>query len=290
VSNFFGLGGHTGGETCLPIPNRTRLPPRADGTASARAWESRSPPGFLFFLIVGTPKKEERLKKVDFFEHQFFITDKIFTPRPETEILVEVAVDYLKDYFYSPNFKRKEVFCVADAGTGSGCIIISIFKKLEKILKAFEIRHSFVGTDIDKDALKLAKYNSKIIGANVSFICGDLLAPIKKADFVVSNPPYVSLKVKDKIKVNDPPHTIFGGEIGCEKILEIIKQASFILPSGGFIFLEVGYDDLKFFGLPELGKIYKEKIFSFAEKMKFKIFPPIKDYNKIERIVVMQKM
>lgn len=235
-------------------------------------------------------KKKETLKKVDFFEHQFFITDKIFTPRPETEILVEVAVDYIKNYFYSPNFKREGVFCVADAGTGSGCIIISIFKKLEKIMKAFEVRYSFVGTDIDKAALKLAKYNSKIIGADVSFVCGNFLLPIKKADFIVSNPPYVSLKVKDKIKVDDPPHTIFGGEIGCEKILEIIKQASFVLPSGGFIFLEVGYDDLKFFGLSELGKIYKEKIFSFAEKMKFKIFPPIKDYNKIERIVVMQKL
>jgi len=235
-------------------------------------------------------KKKETLKKVDFFEHQFFITDKIFTPRPETEILVEVAVDYIKNYFYSPNFKRKGVFCVADAGTGSGCIIISIFKKLEKIMKAFKVRYSFVGIDIDKAALKLAKYNSKIIGADVSFVCGNFLLPIKKADFIVSNPPYVSLKVKDKIKVDDPPHTIFGGEIGCEKILEIIKQASFVLPSGGFIFLEVGYDDLKFFGLSELGKIYKEKIFSFAEKMKFKIFPPIKDYNKIERIVVMQKL
>jgi len=230
---------------------------------------------------------EQNLKKVDFFKYQFFINKKTFVPRPETEILVEVFVDYFKNYLYSPI--REKFVSVVDVGTGSGCIIISIFKEVEKILKAFEIRHIFVGIDIDKDVLKLANYNSKVIGANIHFVCGDLLSPIRRANFIVSNPPYVSLKVKDKIKVDDPPHTIFGGEIGCEKILEIIKQASFILSPGGFIFLEVGYDDLKFFGLSELGKIYKEKIFSLSEGMKFKVFPPIKDYNKIERVVVMQK-
>jgi release factor glutamine methyltransferase len=211
-------------------------------------------------------------------------------PRPETEILVEVFVDYFKNLIYSPNSIREKFFSVVDVGTGSGCIIISIFKEVERLLKAFEIKHVFVGIDIDKDVLKLANYNSKVIGANIHFVRGNLLSPVRRANFIVSNPPYVSLKVKDKIKVDDPPHTIFGGEIGCEKIIEIVRQASFVLPSGGFIFLEVGYDDLKFFGLSELGKIYKEKIFSFAEKMKFKIFPPIKDYNKIERIVVMQKL
>lgn len=228
-------------------------------------------------------------KKVFFFEDYFLAPDYVFQPRPETELLVETAIEHIKEYIYKISKTKKDKFILVDVGTGSGCIIISIYKKIEKLLNYLGIPYKMIGIDIDMKTLKIAVHNSKTLNSRVDFVLGNLLEPIKKADFIVSNPPYVSLKVKDKITVPDPPHTIFGGEKGYEIILKLIIQAYSALKENGLLIIEVGYDDLKFFDLEELKNEYKKEIFSFAKNLGLKIFPPVKDYNKLERILIFQK-
>lgn len=228
-------------------------------------------------------------KKVFFFEDYFLAPEYVFQPRPETELLVEIAIEHIKKYLYKISKPKKEKFILADVGTGTGCIIISIYKKIEKLLNNLEIPYKMIGIDIDMKTLKIAVHNSKILNSRVDFVLGNLLEPIKQADFIVSNPPYVSLKVKDKISIPDPPHTIFGGEKGYETILKLIAQAYSVLKKDGFLLIEVGYDDLKFFDLEELKNEYKKEIFSFAKNLGLKLFPPVKDYNKLERILIFQK-
>ena len=282
------------------------------------------------------------MRKVDFFEYRFLVPKGVFLPRPETEILVEVARDYLKDFIYDKakdksrksesqagrrwgsdremrcserdkenlwreqthktrqsvaekireilgTEQRKKRFVVADVGTGTGCIIISLERQLWKYIKAFELDFVFVGIDISKKAVLTAKKNAKMLSSKTEFVLGDMLSPLKYADFIISNPPYVSLKLRDRINVDDPPLSLFGGEEGYELTLKLITESAKKLRAGGYLFLEVGYDDLKFFNMNQLRNKTKKVIFSHAGKW-FHIYPPVKDYLKLERILIMKKV
>ncbi len=224
---------------------------------------------------------------ISFFKYEFYVSNKVFYPRPETEILVEVALDYLKDYILN---KKVDKIIIVDVGVGTGCVIISIAKELQKYLKAFEIKAYLVGIDIDKEAIKLSKKNAEFNSVGIYLVLADKLSAIKEANFVISNPPYVSLKLKDKLEITDPPWTVFGGLRGYEFILDILEQSYYVLKPGGFLFLEVGYDDLKYFNMDDLRKESKEAILSFARKFSFYVYPPVKDYRKLERVIIMRKI
>lgn len=219
-------------------------------------------------------------KIVDFFEYSFLVEDEVFKPRPETEILVEVALEYINKLA-----KDKEKFVVVDACTGCGCVVISIAKKLKE--KRFgEIL--YVATDIDMKSLKLARKNAR--DEKIFFLKMNLVSGIKYADMIVSNPPYVSLKVKDRINVNDPPRALFGGEIGYEITEKLIQQSSQILRSGGILIFETGYDDLRFFGEQKILEQYKNSLLKSVDENGFRILDIVKDYSKIERIFVLEKL
>lgn len=222
-------------------------------------------------------------KIIDFFESSFLVEDGVFLPRPETEILVEETIKIIQERI--KNKKNEEwKFVIVDACTGCGCIIVSIAKKSKDLNTGKLV---FIGTDIDTKSLKNAQKNAKDL--KIYFVKTDLVESIKYADIIVSNPPYVSLEVKDRIKVDDPDRAIFGGEIGYEITIKLIEQSSEILREGGFLIFETGYDDLKFFGMIETLEEYKSAIFKAAERLNFRILKTVKDYGKIERIVIFQK-
>jgi release factor glutamine methyltransferase len=111
----------------------------------------------------------------------FFVNKNVLIPRPETELLVEEVINKtLKQKIKKTKFK------IADIGTGSGCIIISIAKSYK--LKAI----SCYATDISKPALAVAKKNAKKHKVKIKFLYGNLLEPLKnkKIDIVVANLPY----------------------------------------------------------------------------------------------------
>lgn len=237
----------------------------------------------------------EDTKTVDFFEYAFIVTKNTFYPRPETEILVEAALNIAEKIL-----QRKGELVLIDVGTGTGCILISIARKIKELIRKKKTTNGkllFIGTDIDKAAIETATANARINQVEAKFVETDLLKgvekliePARKVDMITSNPPYIPLFLRDKVKVSDPPHTLFGGERGYELTLELIRQSSELLPKDGTLIFEVGYDDLMFYEDGETAsKEYKEAIFKAAERYGFKIVKVIKDYPKLERVVILRK-
>ena len=167
--------------------------------------------------------------KKEFYGYTFRVERGVLIPRPETELLVDVVLEYLKG---------KEGKTIVDVGTGSGCIIITLCKLLGKI-------HRYVGTDISSIALKVAEKNRRIHGCReVEFVKTDLLKGVKPPiSVVVSNPPYVPVgdaRLEESVKKFEPAVALFGGKDGLEVIRRLIPQSYEKLEVDGLIALEVG--------------------------------------------------
>jgi len=115
---------------------------------------------------------------VDFYGYTFKVNPCVLIPRFETEELVSKTIEYADAVF-------KEPFKAVDLGTGSGCIAITLKKKLGNKINISAV-------DISKDALEVAKLNAKENDADISFYHGDMLEPLdEKFDLLISNPPYI---------------------------------------------------------------------------------------------------
>ena len=123
----------------------------------------------------------------EFYGFNFKITPNVLVPRPLTENLIDRALDFIKN-------NKKCPLTIADIGTGSGCLIIVLAKKLAETenLKNFK----FYATDISSKALAVAKKNAKLhsLSKNIKFYQGDLLKPLlnKKIDLILTNLPYLT--------------------------------------------------------------------------------------------------
>lgn len=164
----------------------------------------------------------------EFYGLDFLVDKRVLIPRPETEILVEQAILRAKNYA-NP--------VIADVGTGSGAIAVS----LAKCLPQAEI----YAVDISKAALKAAARNSLQHGVlhRVKFVQGDLLEPIPvSVDIIVANLPYV---ITDEVpKVNtagfEPAQALDGGADGLDVIKRLCRQAKDKLNVNGCLLLETG--------------------------------------------------
>lgn len=117
--------------------------------------------------------------EADFDGHRFMVNEGVLIPRPETEQLVQLASDFLAE---------KPQCTVADIGTGSGCIAISLAIR--------HPQHLFFGFDVSSAALQVAQTNAELLGAKVNFVACDILndeacLSSRKYDLMLSNPPYV---------------------------------------------------------------------------------------------------
>ncbi len=172
----------------------------------------------------------------EFFGLNFFVNENVLIPRPDTEILTQLAIE---------NLGGKKIFL--DLGTGSGAICISICKFV-KNSRAF-------AADISESALEVAKFNAKKFGVEdrINFFCGNLFEPFagKKFDAIISNPPYIpTAEIKNlqaEVKT-EPLQALDGGADGLNFYRKIISAAPEFLFSGGFLALEIGSnqaDDVK---------------------------------------------
>lgn len=199
-------------------------------------------------------------ERVHFFGLIFEIKPSVFIPRPETEILIETAINLFKN-------KKAIIF---DIGTGSGVIGISLAKNL---------CNSFVYAS-DIIDLALAKRNAKIHKVqNIKFIKASLFSSFKykKADLIISNPPYISTKEIEKlqpeIKFYEPHIAIDGGKDGLFFIRKIIKEAPNYLKKDGKLLLEID---------PRQQQKIKKIANNYFHNIKF-----IKDYSKNTRAVLL---
>lgn len=205
--------------------------------------------------------------KQEFMSLDFYVDSSVLIPRPETEILVEEALKYIKNVSKNGNVH------ILDIGTGSGCISISILHKFREA--------SVTAVDISKDALLVAGKNAGEHGVSekIHFIESNIFQGLntQKFDVIVSNPPYVRTKtiqsLQREVKDYEPMYALDGGEDGLDCIRKIIHGADGYLKTGGFLALEIGHDQAD------------EVISLIAERQKFKDIRTVKDYSGIDRIV-----
>lgn len=165
--------------------------------------------------------------EADFYGRTFLVTPDVLIPRPDTEDLIEKALEYIQT-----NFAGRENITVTDIGTGSGIIAITL--ALEMRGKLPEIH--FIASDISEAALKVASKNAETHGVSdmIEFIQGNMLAPLegRTVDLIVSNPPYVPTQEVLKAGfrqettglIFEPRVALDGGEDGMQFVRQI--QAS----------------------------------------------------------------
>jgi release factor glutamine methyltransferase len=169
----------------------------------------------------------------EFFGLEFEVTPDVLIPRPETELLVERAIAWLRKSKRSSRGLR-----VMDVGTGSGCIAISLAVNLPGL--------SITATDISPAALKVARCNAERMNVSgcITFLEADLFPNPYKPDFfslIVANPPYIPTNTLFKIPVynREPPIALDGGPDGLALIRRILTEVPHWLIPGGLLLMEI---------------------------------------------------
>ncbi len=219
---------------------------------------------------------KERIKKKpiayltgsrEFWKYQFYITNDVLIPRPETEIIIEQTLMLTKN---------KSNLNFLDVGVGSGCIILSILKE----------KRNFRGTgiDISKKSLRICKINSEKLGVSnrVKLFKSDIdNFCIGKYDLIVSNPPYIKKSelncLEDDVIGYEPIRALNGGIEGLSEIEKVIEKSSKLIKKKGILILEIGFDQ-------------KEKVKNLLKKNGFYIKKAIKDLAKNDRCIISIKL
>ena len=161
-----------------------------------------------------------------FRELELTVTPAVLIPRPETEVLVDVALELL------PTGGRALDLCC-----GSGAIALSLKRELAEV--------AVVATDISQAALAVARANGASCELEIEWLSGDLFAAVEgDFDLVVSNPPYVKSgdldRLEPEVRDHEPRLALDGGADGLDCYRRIARQASDHIRPGGYLLLEVG--------------------------------------------------
>ena len=195
----------------------------------------------------------------EFWGLDFEVTPDVLIPRPETEHLIEVALDRLAVRELRAGRPPKltgENLSIVDIGTGSGCIAIALAKELPAA--------QIFATDISTAAIGVAQRNAARLGFSnrISFLESNLLGVFSSSshqspvaghrplsfDLIISNPPYISRREAPTLPIevctHEPETALFGGEEGYELYGLLIPEAARHLKPGGLLVLELGHDSL----------------------------------------------
>jgi release factor glutamine methyltransferase len=205
------------------------------------------------------------LGEKDFFGESFFVNSSVLIPRPETETLVETALDWLTK-------NPKEEIGILDLGCGSGCIGLSLLKK---------IPHArLLAVDISSEALSVAQKNAERLQVSdrAQWLCEDAFnhAQVKNKiqsffnggiDLLVANPPYIAsddVEVENHVKTFEPHIALFSENAGLKHLQEWTKHYAPLLRAPGLMLMEMGYtqgptlqkavQELNFFSKVEITK------------------------------------
>ncbi|MGE3274711.1 MAG: peptide chain release factor N(5)-glutamine methyltransferase [Vicinamibacterales bacterium] len=213
--------------------------------ADLLAREAEAPPPAFAAAYDRLAARRERREPVayirgtqEFWGREFLVSPAVLIPRPETELIVEAAMDFLGAPLAPGAPDGTDVLRVVDIGTGSGCLAITLALEYPAL--------HVVATDISAEALDVARANAARHGVadRVTFLhapyFGGVLAPV---DLVVSNPPYVAddEPLPPEVGGHEPPAALYGGADGLRDVREILAQAAGRLAPSGRLLVEIGY-------------------------------------------------
>jgi release factor glutamine methyltransferase len=208
------------------------------------------------------------LKHREFYGVDFYVDPRVLIPRPETEILVDTAIEFAK----RRNCYLKRRFLVADIGTGCGAIAISLALNLPG--------SKIYATDLSSSALEVAGLNRRHhkVTEQVTLLSGNLLLPLPEpVDLIVANLPYIRNSelpdLSPEIAKFEPRIALDGGESGLDCIGQLLEQSKEKINAGGCLLLEIGQNQEK-----DIGQL----VHSCLNKVNLEF---ISDFNGINRTV-----
>jgi len=225
---------HALGCARLQLYTQHELVPAADALEQFRAAVRAAADGRPIAYLTG---------RKEFFSLDFEVTPDVLIPRPETEVLVERTIDLARK-------SGGAVRSLLDLGTGSGCIAICLAKHLPDI--------AVCASDISEKSLAVARRNAARHGLaeRIVFAAGDLFGCRRSRqdgaaagapfDVIVCNPPYVGtaadVPVQDGVRKYEPSAALFAGPDGLDVIRRLVAQAPTRLRAGGYLVLEMAFD------------------------------------------------
>ncbi len=203
-----------------------------------------------------------------FFGRKFYVSPAVMVPTPETELLCETALGFIK---------QKEIISpkIIDLGVGSGVIAITLALELKDC--------SVTALDISAEALEIAKKNSTDLGASgkISFVESDYFANVpdgEKFDLILANPPYISEEEYKELPpevLADPKVSLTSDHEGLAAIMTILKDAPKYLKPNGRIMFEIGYNQA-------------DKVAELtSQNNNYESIVIMKDLNNIDRVIIL---
>jgi release factor glutamine methyltransferase len=201
----------------------------------------------------------------DFFGRKFRVTPDVLIPRPETELLVEAALEV-----------TKTATLICDVGTGSGCIAVTLLCELDHARA--------VALDKSPAALEVAKFNAQQLGVadRATFLVSDCFDSLDQREFdlIVSNPPYVSATVlgglQREVRDHEPLIALSPGPDGLSIIRRLIQESPQFLKQNGHLIMEIGFDQ-------------GESVQNLVDTNVWELLEVRPDLQCIPRIVLLQK-
>jgi release factor glutamine methyltransferase len=190
-----------------------------------------------FRAILERRARREPLQHItgrqEFYGLDFAVTKDVLIPRPETELIVENAIEILKD-------EENPVFC--EVGVGSGCISVSILHEVKTATAD--------GLDVSEKAIEIAKLNAENNGVSnrLELKISDVFATLEneKFDLIVSNPPYIPIEdiqtLQAEVKDFEPLQALTDGHDGLSIIEKIVAGSLQFLKPEGFLLMEIGFE------------------------------------------------
>jgi release factor glutamine methyltransferase len=201
----------------------------------------------------------------DFFGREFRVTRDVLIPRPETELLVEAALEV-----------TRAATTICDVGTGSGCIALTLLCELNDARA--------VAVDKSPAALEIAKFNAQklLVADRAEFVVSDCFDSLdnRQFDLIVSNPPYVSANVlpglQREVRDHEPLIALSPGPDGLSVIRRLIREAPAFLNQNGHLMMEIGFDQ-------------GEAVHQLIDANVWELLEIRPDLQSIPRIVVLRK-
>ena len=223
-----------------------------------------------YLVLINRRSKDEPIahivKKKSFWNDDFKVSKDTLIPRPETELIIESVIKYF------PN--KDSNLKIADLGTGSGCIIISL---LQEYINAYG-----VGIDISRPAIDVANINKKLLKnpVRLDLVKGDFdNFNLNGFDIIVSNPPYIS-KTDQNLQKNvhdyEPHLALFSENNGLIFYEKILKNISSTIKNKFYLFLEIG-------------KGQEKDVLNLLKKNNFTLISIENDLAEIPRCIVAKK-
>lgn len=204
----------------------------------------------------------------EFFKLRFEVTSDVLIPRPETELVVEAALELAH---------RERSLSILDVGTGSGCIVISLLSELENARAT--------ATDISSPALEVARRNAhrhNVID-RLTLIQADCLSLLSQREafaLIVSNPPYIPAgeiaTLQREVHEYEPLTALASGADGLDHIRALLRETPPLLQQNGYFVFEIGFGQ-------------REAIEQLVDRAIWRLFEVRKDLQGIPRTVVLEK-